>query len=432
MVQLKQIQSGLLVSIVTVCKKSVPTLLLLILFFGTTAKSNAQPSFIWGKQFGTEHGEAGHDIVIYNNGDFVLTGSTTRSLYSEHIGKRDGFIVRFDSLGNEIWKHQFGSDKDDQPFELEKDQSGNLYVAGITNGIINGQGHGDQDVLIYKFGPDGELKTIKVIGTDSTEYLSEIYIDKEFNIYLAGSTKGKLGRKNFGDCDYFVMKLDSNFNELYTLQFGSDQTEMCNDFLLDQDEGFYIVGYTYGILGTKNYGDTDAFMAHYNKNGDLIKINQFGTPKHENVSNILIDKNDNIYISGTSHGNIVSENFGRNDVFFMKLDKDWNIIWEKQFGTKSWDEAWHMDFLNDEKNIIISGSHNPDAYIRMYDDQGKLIWNEVFAARGIKSGTGGRHFSIFNDEYLYFTGFTFADLFSKNPNQKGGDVFIVKLGLNNE
>jgi hypothetical protein len=107
-------------------------------------------------------------------------------------------------------------------------------------------------------------------------------------------------------------------------------------------------------------------------------------------------------------------------------------LWEKQYGTKSWDEAWHMDFLNSEKNIMISGSHNPDAYVRLYDDQGKLKWNQVFAARGIKAGTGGRNFSILNDKYLYFTGFTYADLFGQNPNQKGGDIFIVKLGLENE
>ncbi len=405
---------------------------ILIITLGLISDLIAQPSFIWGKQFGTEHEDAGQDIVIYENGDFVLTGSTAGNLYSNNAGKRDGFIVKFDSLGNEIWKEQFGSVEDDKPWEIEKDKRGNIYIAGTTNGIINGKGHGNQDVLIRKYNSNGDLIVTKIIGTDSLDYLSEIYIDNELNIYLAGNTRGKLGQNNYGDWDYFIMKLDSNFTELYTYQFGTERWDYCNDFVLGKEGDFYIGGFTFGSLEESNKGETDAFIAHYSKNGELLKIKQFGTAQHDNIRNLIIDKTDNIYISGTSQGDIVNDNIGKSDAFLMKLNKEWNITWEKQFGTKSWDEVWKMEFINEENNILISGCHNPDAYIRSYDNQGNLIWNQVFSAKGIKNGTSGRQFQVFNDKYLYFTGYTHADLFSKNPNQNNGDIFIVKLGLKDE
>jgi hypothetical protein len=402
----------------------------IILFF--ISQTFAQPLFVWGKQFGTKKVEAGQDMVVYESGEFVLTGSTTGDLYSSNLGNRDGFIVKYDSMGHELWKSQFGSDQDDKPWELEKDAHGNLYVAGITKGIINGQGHGNQDILIYKYNPEGILKKTKIFGTDSLDYLSEIYIDKDFNIYIAGNTKGQLGANSYGDWDYFIMKLDSGFSEIYTLQFGTEKWDYCNDFIIDKNSDVYFAGFTFGNLGKENIGNTDAFIAQYTREGDLIRLHQFGTAQAENVSNIIIDSNENIYISGTSHGNIVGKNNGKSDVFIMKLDKNWDVIWEKQFGTNSWDEAWHMDFIKSEKEFLISGSSNPDAYIRLYDIQGNLKWNQVFAARGIKAGTGGRHFCVYQDRIIYFTGFTFADLFSQNPNQKEDDAFIVKLELKSE
>ena len=314
-------------------------------------------------------------------------------------------------------------------WELEKDINGNLYAAGNTYGDINGEQYGNQDMFIYKFDSNGKLKKSKLIGTDSADYLRQIFIDNDLNIYILGNTKGKLGSKRFGNWDYFIMKLDSNFNKIYTFQFGTDERDYCNDFKIDKNGDIYICGYTMGNLGRKNTGKTDAFIAKYSKQGKPIKIWQFGTDQYESADCLLIDKDENIYLSGTSSGSIITANKGKTDVFVMKLNNIWNKQWELQYGTPSWDEAWYMELIKSDTELLISGSNNPDAYIRLYDTKGNLKWNEVFAARGKKGGTGGRHFAVFKNKYIYFTGFTFADLFGKNPNQETDDVFIVKLGL---
>jgi hypothetical protein len=405
-------------------------ILVTIIFFGFLTQLNAQPSFVWGKQFGTDQADAGQDIVTYDSGDFVLAGSTSGNLFSKNRGGRDGFIMKFDCLGNEIWKKQFGSNKDDRPQVLKKDAIGNLYVAGTTKGIINGEGYGKQDIFVCKYDIDGILIKTKVIGTDSLDDLSDIIVDEYFNIYIAGNTKGKLGKRSFGDRDFFIMKLDSSFSELYSHQFGSKEWDACSDLTIDKVGNLYVSGYTKDKLGEENFGGFDAFVAKYSQRGELLKMKQFGTEQTDAVNNILVDYNNNIYISGTSHGNIVSDNYGKSDAFLMKLNSDCDIIWELQFGTSSWDEAWYMELINSETEIVLSGSSNPDAFVRLYDTQGNLKWNQVFAAKGIKAGTGGRNFTIFQNRYIYFTGFTFADLFSKNPNQNEDDVFIVKLKMN--
>ena len=400
-----------------------------LIIFGICTSSFAQPSFIWGKQLGTDKDDSGQGIVTLLPGNFVLAGTTSGNLGGSNIGQSDGFIIKYDSVGNEIWKRQFGTEDKDRVWNFAKDKEDNLYAAGNTFGKINGEKFGEQDMFIYKYDKNGNLLKNVILGTDSVDYLTEIYIDDNLNIYIAGNTKGKLGSSCYGDWDYFIMKLDSNFNEIYTYQFGTNKRDYCRDFKIDKNGNIFICGHTMGNLGRKNLGLTDAFIAKYSKQGKLLKIWQFGTNQYDDVSRLLIDKKENIYLAGTSFGNIVTTNKGKQDVFLMKLDKDWKIIWKKQYGTVSWDEAWSMKLIKSDTELLISGSNNPDAYLRLYDTNGNLKWNEVFAARGIKAGTGGRHFAVYKNKYIYFTGFTFADLFSKNPNQKTDDVYIVKLAL---
>ena len=389
----------------------------------------AQPSFIFGKQFGTDKDDSGQGIVTYKSGDFVLAGTTFGSLCSDNFGASDGFIIKYDSTGNEIWKKQFGTKDNDRVWELKKDSRGNLYAAGNTFGVINGKQYGNQDMMVYKFDKNGNMLKSVILGTDSTDNLSRIYIDDNLNIYIAGNTKGKLGSNNYGDWDYFIMKLDSNFNKIYTFQFGTDKRDYCRDFKIDKNGNIFICGHTMGNPGCKNIGLTDGFVAKYSQQGKLLKIWQFGTKQYDEVNCLSIDKNENIFLAGTTFGDIASANKGKEDVFLMKLNKNWNVMWNKQYGTPSWDEAWSLKLIESDTGLLISGSNNPDAYLRLYDTNGNLEWNEVFAARGIKGGTGGRHFAVYKNKYIYFTGFTFSDLFSKNPNQQTDDTFIVKLGL---
>ncbi len=409
--------------------KKLINIISILIVFGVSNLSFAQPSFIFGKQFGTDKEDSGQDIVIFSSGEFVLAGTTFGDLCSTNLGQSDGFIIKYDSTGREIWKKQFGTEDKDRMWELEKDANGNLYAAGNTYGKINGEQYGNQDMFIYKFDSNGNLIKSKIIGTDSTDYLRKIYIDNKLNIYIAGNTKGKIGSQSYGNWDFFIMKLDSNFNKIYTFQFGTDERDYCNDFKVDKNGDIYVCGYTMGNLGAKNIGKTDAFIAKYSQQGKLIKIWQFGTGEYESADCLIIDKNKDVYLSGTSSGNIVTANKGKTDVFVMKLNNVWDNLWEIQYGTSSWDEAWYMELIKSDTELLISGSNNPDAYLRLYDTNGNLKWNEVFAARGIKAGTGGRHFSVYKNKYIYFTGFTFADLFSKNPNQETDDAYIVKLGL---
>ena len=90
------------------------------------------------------------------------------SLCSAGLGQSDGFIVKYDSTGKEIWQKQFGTPDNDRIWVLEKDVHGNLYAAGNTYGSINDKRYGEQDMFIFKFDKNGNVLKSIILGTDST------------------------------------------------------------------------------------------------------------------------------------------------------------------------------------------------------------------------------------------------------------------------
>ena len=58
-----------------------------LIIFGICNSSLAQPSFIFGKQFGTDKEDSGQDIVTLSSGDFVLAGTTFGNLCTNDLGK---------------------------------------------------------------------------------------------------------------------------------------------------------------------------------------------------------------------------------------------------------------------------------------------------------------------------------------------------------
>ena len=132
---------------------------LLLVFFSFNCTSKAQqPEFIWGRQFGSDKEEVGTSVATDRQGNVFLVGTTTSSLFGNNMGERDGYIIKFDTLGNILWNKQFGSKEDDCIRGVAVDNSGNSYLMGYTNEISSDKKNVKQDIFLYKFYRTGTIK----------------------------------------------------------------------------------------------------------------------------------------------------------------------------------------------------------------------------------------------------------------------------------
>ncbi len=392
----------------------------------------AQTNFIWGKQFGTEMNEADAlTPVVDPSGNVYLAGITFGDLSGRNFGKTDGFITKIDSIGNTIWSRQIGTELYDMFYDLYIDNAGNLYATGLTGGVINNKNFGKDDILVVKLNNAGNIEWQKQYGTDSTDIGNAIFVDTQGDIYVAGQTKGLLGESSFGKTDCFILKLDNNGNELFARQFGTSGDDVCEDISGDDASDIYVGGSTTGDLAIKNKGNGDAFIGKFNNKGEQIKLIQFGTDQIEEVCRIAVDKEKNIYAGGATQGELAAKQQGWWDAFFIIINENLDIVTIQQFGTPSLDSAKGID-LNEQAsdNIVVSGCQNYpscSSFIRMYKKDGTLLWVRNFSASGEGGGTCGSGVCIDNKGNIYHTGNTGGNLF--NSNQGKHDAFVVKQTL---
>lgn len=394
---------------------------------------NAQTNFIWGKQFGTDKEESGLITATDQSGNVYIAGNTNGALANQNYGKSDAFITKLDSAGNIIWNKQLGTKEDDRIFDLKIDRTGNLYATGYTQGVLTEKSFGKEDIIVVKLNNVGNIEWQKQYGSDSAEVGNAIYVDNPGNIYVTGATRGLMGNSSSGMADCFILKLDTEGNKLFVSQFGTSTDDVGQGIAGDLVSNIYLAGATYGDLAIKNKGKSDAFFGKFDNKGEQIKVIQFGTDNYDGAGRIAIDKENNIYLGGSTGGDMAGKQLGEGDAYITRLSPSMDIMWIQQFGTTKWDGVLGLD-INEEvsDNILVSGCQNwptCQSYIRMYSKDGTLLWIKNFVASGKNGGTCGKGVCMDSEGNIYHTGLTGGNLFNTNLGEH--DIFIVKQELDN-
>lgn len=400
--------------------------IIILLLFVSVNNLKCQTGFIMGKQLGSEKDEYALNHVIDDNGNIYIAGKTTGIMNDRNRGKNDGFITKIDSLGNTLWTKQFGSEGDEDIQWSAIDNSGSVYITGSTTGILGDKKYGREDIFLVKYNPDGVQEWVKQFGTDSTDIAKGIYSDREGFIYVTGVTGGRFGKNSFGKSDFFIMKLDNKGNQILLTQLGTSGDDYSNSVTGGPGSDIYICGITWGDFAGKNKGFIDGFTGRFTNKLELINYNQFGTDGFDVALVLAVDHDRNIFVGGSTSGNYGGKQAGEGDAFLLKINEKGDILWNNQFGTNKHDGVRGIALSSDK--VLISGIFNlppAEAFIRMYANEGALVWERKFIAQGKNGDTSGKDVNIDKRGIISHLGLTGANLFS--PNIGEHDVYFVKL-----
>ena len=140
-----------------------------------------------------------------------------------------------------------------------------LLFAGSTYKKLGAQQYGGQDVVVSSVNPaTGAVEWSQQYGSSDEDWVTDMALDDEGNIYLVGETLGTVDSNvpNQGDYDVFVIKLDKNGENPKKFQIGSPLEDHPAAVAVDAHKNIYVVGYTAGSLqeGLANGGQRDAFI----------------------------------------------------------------------------------------------------------------------------------------------------------------------------
>jgi len=169
----------------------------------------------------------------------------------------------------------------------------NVYITGYTGGVLDGTA-GSVDAFLAKYDSAGTIKWTKQLGSTGYDRAQCVAVDSNNNVYIAGQTGGALDGTSAGSYDAFLAKYDSAGTIVWTKQLGTTESDRAYGVVVDSNNNVYITGETYGDLdGSGNVGGNDAFLAKYsmlNTIGNAPICFPKGTPVTTNQGDIAIEK----------------------------------------------------------------------------------------------------------------------------------------------
>jgi hypothetical protein len=385
---------------------------------------SADAASIFFDQFGSSFFDEALDVAVDSSGVYVV-GHTEGDLEGINAGSDDAFVRKYSLDGKTIeWTDQFGTSSSDAAHGVSVDSSG-VYVAGHTEGDLDGANQGGSDAFVRKYSLDGNPEWTDQFGTSSSDAAFGIAMDSS-GIYVVGHTEGDLEGTSAGFDDAFIRKYSLDGDTVWTDQFGESSSDAALGVSVDSS-GVYVVGYTEtNLAGTF----ADAFVRKYNPDGENIWTDQFGTTSNDLALDVDVDSTG-VYLVGRTGGDLEGSSAGDLDAFVRKYSLDGNPEWTDQFGTFVIDIAFSVTV--DSTGVYVVGSTGgdlegtnagfDDAFVRKYTLDGSTIeWTDQF---GWSSSDAALGVAEANSE-LYVVGHAFAVF--NGPTTGDVDAFVAKFG----
>ncbi len=362
-------------------------------------KYDSNGNQIFAQQFGSENGETAYEITTDKYGNFYLAGSTSGSFVDDNnsSGGTDAWVAKYDKNGNKLWGRQVGENSEGGDFGfsttgfgLQVDEAGNVYLSGLT---INNNVKGvldfpvEDDSWVIKLDENGEQQWFTKIADPNvtldpaepftfvaanTPLFDESYdlaIDTEGNSYLVGWTQG-LSRQSdpsrlLLNYDAWLSKVDTDGNVVWVEQFEitDDGLEFAWGVDTDSQGNIYVTGWFSDDVTSNdpNFEDSssfDVFLTKFSSGGEKLWSKQVGSNNDDGqyFGDIVIDSNDNIFVSGYTNGKLTGDGSGEDtDGWVGRFDTNGNTKWIQQIGMEDKAEYATGLAVDDQGQLFVTG-----------------------------------------------------------------------------
>lgn len=455
------------------------------------------PGLIYSTFLGGASGESGERIAIDNTGNAYVTGitsspdfPTTAGAFQPGFGGGfiDGFITKLNASGTGlVYSTYLGSEGNDACTDIAVDNTGSVYVTGVTQTgfpITAGAfqtvfGGGISDAFITKLNAAGSgLIYSTYLGGNDGDQGFGIAIDSSGNAYVTGKTNsgdfpttaGAFQTTLAGDFDAFVTKLNAaGAGLVYSTYLGGGSEDEGNDIAVDSAGSVYVTGETEsgdfpttaGAFQTVMAGSSDAFVTNLNTTGTgLVYSTYLGGNGDNRGEGIAIDNMGNAFVTGetdssdfpTTTGAFQTTLNGTVNAFVTKINTTGTGLTYSTYLGGSDKDAGNGIAVDGFGSAYVTGGANSldfpitsnafqamlnginDAFITKLNAEGtELIYSTYLGGNNTNSGHG---VAVDNMGNAYVTGQTVSVDFPTTPGAfqtsigGAGDAFITKISTN--
>ncbi|WP_073297919.1 T9SS type A sorting domain-containing protein [Chryseobacterium polytrichastri] len=356
----------------------------------------------------------------------------------------DYHLVKLDQRGEEVWEKYFSGQNHDFLSAAVAVQEGGFLLAGTTfsgKGLDKKEdSKGGSDIWLIKINEFGDEIWQKTLGTSSDEEARAVIQTADLGFFVAGNVQN--AAKGYGSKDVTVARLDKNGKVLSEILLGGKGLDEAEKMIPTKDGGALLGIYsrsgTGGSKKTENYGEGDYWVVKLNKEGKVEWDKNFGGKADDHLRTLALTS-QGFLIGGESRsersGNKSVGIEGGTDLWLISLNERGDELWQKSYNFKNRDVLMGMSVLHSSddktsKGILLGGytqaegriENDDETFWMLYLNQdGKEEWRKYVKGESRKKEERLSDLMLNRDGSIVLAGTSAEELGKENWK-------IVKLG----
>ncbi len=344
-------------------------------------KLDAAGNILWQKTIGGDGYEELHNISQTTDGGYILGAFSNSGISGDktevNMGGWDYWVIKLDANGAILWQNTIGGSGNDLLYYgVQQTRDGGYILGGYSSSDISGDkslsSFGSEDYWVVKLNPQGAIEWQKTYGGVGSDQLMNLDLSDDNGYILSGyfnsDISGNKTENGRGGWDYWIVKIDSTGIILWQKTLGGDMDEFPFPIQQTYDAGYIVAGHSLsGISGnktTEDFGEADVWVIKMDKDGEVLWQKNFGGNKRDGIIS-LKQTTEGGYLLGAYSGsgisgNKTSINYGMDDCWLIKLDSLGNSEWQKSIGGSGSEYILELN-LTKEGGIFLGTFSNSDS-----------------------------------------------------------------------
>ncbi len=214
-------------------------------------------------------------------------------------------------------------------------------------------------------------QTGSLYGGSGNQYGYRVKSTRDGGFIVAGGTDAK----GAGSTDYWVMRFDNHAQPLWDSAYGRVVYDNLWSIEPTSDNGALIAGFS----GIQNSGTEEALMYKIDSVGRVVKKIEVDYSLADHAHWFKQMNDGNYYWAGHTD----SKGDPQGDMILQKLDKSFNLVWEKTYDFGS-SEHCHAGAIAHDNGCMLIGHTTINSREKFYavrtDTLGKVMWQKSYSS----------------------------------------------------
>lgn len=280
-------------------------------------KTDCEGDTLWTRYYGGTGEEICYSAQQTPDGGYVLAGTQNYG-----PGYKRWWLVKTDPNGDTLWTHTYGPDSSFCfCYSVQQTLDGGYILAGDKDNYYP---------MIVKTNADGDTLWTRIYeGTDQDGFVAVRQLS-DSSYVVSGNTRSY----SVGDNDFWIMKMSTAGDTIWTRTFGGANLDACTDLVLTNDGGFALAGYSY-VSSTARY---EFCLIRLDADGDSLWGQTYGGTSQDYCRS-AIQTADGGFLLG---GNTLSFGAGTTDYWVVKTNAMGDSVGSRTFGTAAYETGYSV------------------------------------------------------------------------------------------